>query len=41
VSPRTRAQRTLRQNLKKAGVWVFLIIFVSSVVGVAVVTVSR
>jgi hypothetical protein len=41
VKPRTRSQRALRENLKRAGVWVFLLIFVASVVGVAVVTVAR
>ncbi len=41
MKPRTRSQRALRENLKKAGIWVFLVIFVASVVGVAVVTVGR
>jgi hypothetical protein len=41
VKPRTRSQRALRENLKKAGIWVFIVIFVASVVGVAVVTVVR
>jgi len=41
VKVRTRRERLLRRNLKRAGIWVFLIIFVASVVGVAVVTVAR
>ena len=41
MRPRTRRERALRENLKKAGIWVFLVIFVLSVVGVAVVTVAR
>ncbi|HEY0797504.1 MAG TPA: hypothetical protein VGD50_00065 [Candidatus Baltobacteraceae bacterium] len=35
----TRRSRRIRQRLIKAGVWVFLIIFVMSVVGVAIVMV--
>jgi hypothetical protein len=41
VKVRTRRGRRLRENLKRAGIWVFLAIFVMSVVGVAVVTVAR
>lgn len=37
----TRRSRQLRENLKRAAIWVFLVIFVTSVVGVAVVTVAR
>ena len=41
MSPKleTRAARSLRQTLIKAGIWIFLVLFVFSVVGVAVVTV--
>jgi len=38
VKQRTRRQRLFRDNLKKAGIWLFLVVFVLSVVGVAVVT---
>ena len=38
---RTRRSRQLRENLKRAAIWVFLVIFVTSVVGVAVVSVAR
>lgn len=38
---KTRRDRQFKDNLKKAGVWVFIVIFVLSIVGVAVVTVSR
>ena len=38
MKQRTRRERMFRENLKKAGIWVFLVIFVASVVGVAVVT---
>jgi hypothetical protein len=41
VRPRTRRDRQLRENLKKAGVWAFVVIFLASIVGVAVVTVAR
>jgi hypothetical protein len=41
VRTRSRRERLLRDNLKKAGIWIFLAIFVLSVVGVAVVTVTR
>lgn len=41
VTHKTRRQRQLRENLKKAGIWVFIVVFVSSVVGVAVVTIAR
>jgi hypothetical protein len=32
-----RRKRALRQNLVKAAVWAFLILFVASIVGVAVI----
>lgn len=38
---RTRRERNLKETLKKAGIWVFIGIFLLSIVGVAVVTVSR
>jgi len=39
VKHRTRRRRHLFEALKKAGIWVFLVIFVASVVGVALVTI--
>ncbi len=36
---KTRRQRQAGETLKKAGIWVFILVFVSSVVGVAIVTV--
>ena len=42
VRPKTRRARQTREALKRAGIWVFLVVFVVSVVGVAlVVTVGR
>ena len=41
VKLRTRRERALRETLKRAGIWIFLAIFVASVVGVALVTVTR
>ncbi len=38
---RTRRARQIRDNLKKAGIWAFILVFVASVVGVALVTVAR
>ena len=38
---RTRRERNLKENLKKAGIWVFIGIFMLSIVGIAVVTVAR
>jgi hypothetical protein len=38
---RTRRERKLRDGVKKAGIWIFLGLFVVSVVGVALVTVTR
>jgi hypothetical protein len=35
---RTKRERAFRDNLKRAGVWIFLIVFVTSIVGVALVT---
>ena len=36
----TKRARATRENLKRLGVWLFLIIFVTSIVGVAVVSVG-
>jgi len=41
VKVRTRRQRSLRENVKKFGIWVFLVVFVLSIVGAAVITVSH
>ncbi len=42
VRPKSRKARQTRAALKKAGIWIFLVAFVVSVVGVAlVVTVGR
>ena len=38
---RTKRSREVRETIKKAGIWVFIAVFVISIVGVAVVTVSR
>ncbi len=38
---RTRRSRGLKDKLKKAAIWAFIGIFLLSIVGVAVVTVSR
>lgn len=35
--PQTRASRKRREALLKAGIWVFLAVFIFSVVGVAIV----
>ncbi len=37
---RTKRERATRENLKRAGVWIFLIIFITSIAGVALVTVG-
>ncbi|MFY9779930.1 MAG: hypothetical protein WAJ85_05400 [Candidatus Baltobacteraceae bacterium] len=37
VRLKTRRERRTREALKRAGIWVFLVIFVISVVGVALV----
>jgi len=41
VNVRSRRTRQLKDTLKKAAIWVFIAIFVVSIVGVAVVTVTR
>lgn len=41
VKVRTRRERKLKDTLKKAAIWAFIGIFVLSIVGVAIVTVSR
>jgi hypothetical protein len=38
VKLQTRKQRQLRQNLKRVGIGFFLVLFVASIVGVAVVS---
>lgn len=38
---RTRRERALRDRIKKAGIWIFLIFFVVSIVGVALVAVTH
>jgi hypothetical protein len=38
---RTRRERQIRENLKKAGIWIFLGLFAASVLGVAVVSATR
>jgi hypothetical protein len=38
---RTRRERQLRENLKKAGIWIFLGLFAVSVLGVAIVSVTH
>jgi hypothetical protein len=38
---RTRRERKLRESIKKAGIWIFLGLFMASVVGVAVVAISH
>lgn len=35
---RTRRERNVRENLKKAGIWLFIGIFVLSIAGVTLVT---
>jgi len=41
VTIRTRRERNVKEMLKKAAIWAFIGIFLLSIVGVAVVTVSR
>jgi uncharacterized membrane protein len=38
---RSRRERRIRQNLKRAGILVFLILFFISVVGVALISVAH
>jgi uncharacterized iron-regulated membrane protein len=33
VKLRSKRERTLRQNLKRAGIWIFLALFMLSIVG--------
>lgn len=35
----TRSRRAFRQTLMRMGIWVFVLLFVASIVGVAIVTV--
>ena len=39
VRHETRRKRAFRQNIIKGAIWVFLILFVASVVGVAIVAI--
>jgi hypothetical protein len=41
VKLRSRRERQLRDNVKKVGIWVFLILFVASIVGVALVAITH
>jgi hypothetical protein len=38
---RSRRERRIRQNLKRAGIAVFLVLFFISVVGVALITIGH
>lgn len=38
---RTRREREIRTGIKRVGVWIFLAIFVASIVGAAIITVAR
>jgi|GEM_PF-2227277 len=38
---RSRRARAMRENLKRAGIWFFVIVFAVSILGVALVTVTR
>jgi ABC-type iron transport system FetAB permease component len=40
VNVESRRRRRMRENLKKAFIWVFVAFFVVSIVGVAIVTVA-
>ncbi len=35
---RTKRERALRENLKKAAIWLFLLVFVASIAGVTLIT---
>jgi hypothetical protein len=42
VKLRSRRERALRENLKRAGVWVFLVLFALSIVGgIALISVAH
>ncbi len=41
MNVRSRRKRQLMENLKKAAIWGFIAVFMVSILGVAVVTVSR
>jgi hypothetical protein len=42
VKLRTRRERALRENLKRAGIWIFLALFLVSIVGgIALLSLSR
>jgi hypothetical protein len=38
VKVRTKRARAVRENLKKAAIWLFLLVFVASIAGVTLVT---
>jgi len=38
VKLKSRRQRRIEENVKKFGVWIFLVLFVASIAGVVVVT---
>jgi len=38
VKLKTRRQRRAVENLKKLGVWIFLVLFVASIAGVVLIT---
>jgi hypothetical protein len=38
VKVRTKRERALRENLKKAAIWLFLLVFVASIAGVTLIT---
>jgi ABC-type microcin C transport system permease subunit YejE len=41
VKLRTRRERTFRQNVKRAGIWIFLVLFALSIVGgLALITIG-
>jgi ABC-type microcin C transport system permease subunit YejE len=37
---KSRRQRRFEENVKKFGVWIFLLLFVASIAGVVVITAS-
>jgi len=40
VKLKSRRQRRFQENIKKLGIWIFLFLFVASIAGVVLVTVS-
>lgn len=41
IKIRSRRERQLRDRLKKAGIWMFLVFFIVSILGVALVAVTH